>query len=130
MGSFLTRSTRAVEGERILAYPVGYELDERARWGVGHPLLAPSGEVRNQHVFSQVQLWLVENPPTAGASVAELEGRHERGPGCGQRQRVETAGAWLEHQVTVEDLRDDVRRSREDVIVGSLLTRRLHREGG
>src|SRR5207245_1973912 len=48
-----------------LAYPIGGELEEGLVGQALHPLAPPAGEVGDEHVSVEMELGLVDDPPTA-----------------------------------------------------------------
>ena len=84
----------------------------------GHSLATPSGQVRYQDFFAQVQFRLVEDSPSARAASASVErstdfdGEPRAGGGMARCR------AWMGVERAVDDFGDQVCRRVEHVLVG------------
>jgi hypothetical protein len=110
-------------GGKDLARPIRPESEEGGVWHLGHRLASPARQVWHQDVGlrSEMKLRLIENDPSARASLASLEGGPEllaqRG-GCLRVGRRETR---VGRENAVDDLRDHVGGSAKNIFVrGSL----------
>lgn len=115
----------ASRGRQDLANPIGGDGDEGVARGVGHAFAPPAGDVWNDHVLGEVQLGLIQYPPTAGAAVAKLHARDQRGAQRRRPDRVGHRGSRADDQLSVDDLADEVLRQRADVVVASRAPRGL-----
>src|SRR5712691_1623783 len=101
-----------------LAHPVRRKSEAGGVGKLRHPLAPPAGEVRHEHVVTEVQLGLEEDPPAAGTAPSVVEGRAQPGPEHRGRKRVPRGRARRHVQVPVHDLGDAVRRDLENIVVG------------
>lgn len=81
----------------------------------------PGSEIRDKDVFSQVQLWLIEEDPTARSSAPASKGWPQFLTQDGRGVRVRASGSWEEMELASQHLSDLVRRCREDILVRRLL---------
>jgi hypothetical protein len=65
-----------------------------------------------------MKFWLIEDPPTSWAAVAELKGRAERGAERGRGQAVPRRGTRTDDQIAVDDLANHVLRKSNDISLG------------
>ena len=102
-----------------LAHPVRRQGDVGRVGILGHPLPAPPRQVGNQDVLSEMQLGLVDDPPSAGAAATPVEGSREFAAQSRTRQRVRHCRPRLRVEDSVDDLGHPIGRGVEHVLVGS-----------
>src|SRR6478609_605706 len=99
------------------ADPVRCHGDERVAWRLRQSLATPAGDVGHDNVVREMQLWLIDDPPAAGAAVTKLHTGDERRAKRGCADGVWHRGSGTDRQLTVYDLADEVLRQSEDVLV-------------
>lgn len=99
-------------GRQDLADPVGGDGEEGDVGVDGHPLAPPAGEVGDEDVFAEMELRLDGEVPSFGPDSTEATGQMEFRAGDGR------PGEGVDVQVAPGDLRDQVRRGVDDVLIG------------
>ena len=131
----------AIDGGRRrrehFAHPVGPDAQKGRGRDLGDAITPPTGQVRHEHVASEVQLRLVEDEPAAGTAATSLERSAEDLSERARRCRVRCSRAREDVEPVTDDLADLMLRQRFDVGVrGSakrlgrhledFITRRVH----
>jgi len=104
-------------GREHFTDPVGWEGEEhvlRRRW---HALALPACHVGDDDLLSQVQLWLIQDPPAAGTAVAELHAGDESGAQCRIAEGMRARRARTYEQLSVDNLTHLMLGQRDDVVV-------------
>ena len=91
----------------------------------GHPLPAPSRKVGDQDVLAQVQLRLVDDPPTPGAAPTPAERSSELRTELRACQRMRHGGSGVGVECPVDDLGDALRDAASMIAMRSGDARRL-----
>jgi hypothetical protein len=127
-GQLLRAVGRRSGRRQNLADPVRRKLEGRRIRQVRHSFATPAGEVWDQDIAFQVELGLVQENPAAGSTAAAHEGTVQLPGEHGGYERVLRRRPWLRHEGAVDQLRDDVLRRREDILVGCAAFRGLAHE--
>ena len=102
-----------------LAYPVGRQRDVGAVRKHRHAFAAPSCEVGDHDLLTEVQLGLEDDPPAAWSAAALAEGADELIAERRARERMRHGGTRVGVEGSVDDLGDPVRGCVKHVLVGS-----------
>lgn len=112
-----------------LAHPVRGELECRGMGHLRHAFAAPPGDVGHEYVAVQVELGLMEEDPAPGAALAPIERAAKLHAEARGSARVGRSRAWLGHELTVDDLGDEMLGDRQQILVScSPLGRTRHIE--
>ena len=103
-GRLASRSSLRGRWREDLADPVRREREVRGLGIPRHPVPAPTSEVGDEDVVSEVQLGLDDDPPAAGAAPAELKRRAEVDLKGRPRQRMRRGRSGIGVQHTIDDL--------------------------
>ena len=120
----------ACRRRKYLAHPVRCESHVGSFRIVRHPFPAPAREVGNQNVLAEVQLGLVDDPPSSRTPSAELKRIPEIGPQRGARECVWHCRPRVGVQGAVDDLRYAMCGRVEHVLIGGPGYRIRRRFGG
>lgn len=108
----------AGRGREDFAYPVGSKGQEALARERRQALSPPTGDVGYDHVFGQVKLGLLQNPPAAGAAVTKLHARKQRGAERGRARGVGNGGSRADVQLARYQLSHQMLWQRDEVVVG------------
>ena len=117
-GAFFLKVDAPRRGREHLAGPVRGEGEVGGVGEFGHPLAPPTRQVRDHHLFAEVELRLEEDPPSAGAVAAAVKRWAEFSTEHGACDRMRRRRPRVRVERPADDLRDQVRGCVDDVLVG------------
>ena len=87
---------------------------------MGEPLAPPGREIRNQDLFAEVKLRLENKDPATGPAFTKMKRRYEPTEQIRMRKLVGDDRLGRQNQLAIDDLRDHVVGSIENVLVRRL----------
>lgn len=112
-----------------LTDPIGGNGDEGFRRRARHSFPTPSSNIGNDDVLGQMELRLVEDPPTARAAIAKLHACYERRAESGGPHRMTHGRTRTDGKFAVDNFPDEMLGQREYVLIGGRAPRELRHDG-
>jgi hypothetical protein len=109
---------RGGRGGQDLVDPIRGKLEPGSLRQTRHTRAAPTGQIRYQDMGPEVTLGLIQEPPSAGAMVSDIERVTQLDAEPRARSKVPRGQPWMSLKTVGDDLGNEMWRDLQLVLVG------------